>query len=37
MPRDEAVAFFRGWVRRYKAEIIAEIPQGEDLSLYSPG
>jgi len=37
MPRDEAVAFFRGMGEEYKAEIIASIPQGEDLSLYRQG
>ena len=37
MPRDEAVAFFRGMGEEYKAEIIASIPQGEELSLYRQG
>ena len=37
MPRDEAVAFFRAMGEEYKAEIIASIPQGEDLSLYRQG
>ncbi len=35
--RDEAVAFFRGIGEHYKAEIIAGIPAGEDLSLYTQG
>ena len=34
MPRDEAVAFFRSIGEHYKAEIIASIPEGEDISLY---
>ncbi len=37
MPRDEAVAFFRGLGEDYKAEIIESIPQGEALSLYKQG
>ncbi len=35
--RDEAVAFFRGIGEHYKAEIIAGIPAGDDLSLYTQG
>ena len=37
MPRDEAVRFFRDQGEVYKAEIIASIPQGEDISLYEQG
>jgi len=37
MPRDEAVAFFRGMGEEYKAEIIASIPAGEEISLYRQG
>ncbi len=34
MPRDEAVKFFRDMGEEYKAEIIASIPEGEEISLY---
>ena len=34
MPRDQAVAFFKNMGEHYKAEIIAAIPQGEQISLY---
>jgi threonyl-tRNA synthetase len=37
LPRDEAVAYFRGIGEAYKAEIIAGIPAGEDVSLYREG
>jgi threonyl-tRNA synthetase len=37
LPRDEAVAYFKSIGEEYKAEIIASIPQGEDVSLYSEG
>jgi threonyl-tRNA synthetase len=37
LPRDEAVAYFKGIGEHYKAEIIASIPAGEDVSLYSEG
>ena len=37
MPRDEAVAFFKSLGEHYKAEIIASIPAGEDISLYGQG
>jgi threonyl-tRNA synthetase len=37
MPRDEAVTLFRGMGEHYKAEIIAGIPAGEDISLYGQG
>jgi len=36
-PRDKAVEFFKGIGEHYKAEIIASIPQGEDVSLYREG
>jgi len=34
MPRDDAVAYFKGIGEAYKAEIIASIPANEDISLY---
>lgn len=37
MPRDEAVRFFRGMGEEYKAEIIAGIPDGEEIALYRQG
>jgi len=37
MPRDEAVALFKGLGEHYKAEIIASIPANEDISLYGQG
>jgi threonyl-tRNA synthetase len=37
LPRDEAVAYFKGMGEHYKAEIIASIPAGEDVSLYREG
>ena len=37
LPRDEAVTYFKGIGEHYKAEIIASIPQGEDVSLYTEG
>ena len=37
MPRDEAVAYFNSIGEAYKAEIIAAIPAGEEVSLYSEG
>ena len=37
MPRDEAVAFFKGLGEHYKAEIIASIPANEPISLYGQG
>ncbi len=36
-PRDKAVEFFKAIGEHYKAEIIASIPQGEDVSLYREG
>jgi threonyl-tRNA synthetase len=37
LPRDDAVAYFKGIGEHYKAEIIASIPAGEDVSLYAEG
>ncbi len=37
LPRDEAVAYFKHIGEHYKAEIIASIPAGEDVSLYREG
>ena len=37
MPRDDAVAFFRGLGEEYKAQIIESIPADEELSLYRQG
>ena len=37
VPRDEAVAYFKSIGEAYKAELIASIPAGEDVSLYSEG
>ncbi len=37
MPRDEAIALFKGMGEHYKAEIISSIPAGEDISLYGQG
>ncbi|MFN3629662.1 MAG: threonine--tRNA ligase [Casimicrobiaceae bacterium] len=37
LPRDEAIAYFKGIGENYKAEIIAGIPAGEEVSLYSEG
>jgi len=37
MPRDEAVKFFRDMGEKYKAEIIASIPEKETISLYGQG
>ena len=37
MDRDEAVEFFRNQGEEYKARIIADIPAGETISLYSQG
>ena len=36
-PRDEAIAFFKSIGEDYKAEIIADIPAGEEVSLYRQG
>jgi len=37
LPRDEAVAYFNGLGEHYKAEIIAGIPAGQEVSLYREG
>jgi threonyl-tRNA synthetase len=37
MPRDEAIETFKRIGEYYKAEIIASIPPGEDISLYGQG
>ena len=37
LPRDEAVAYFKGLGEHYKAEIIASIPADQDVSLYKKG
>ncbi|RAP35666.1 threonine--tRNA ligase [Legionella quinlivanii] len=37
LPRDEAIDYFRSLGEEYKAKIIAEIPQGEVISLYRQG
>ncbi len=37
LPRDEAVAYFKGMGEHYKAELIEAIPAGEDVSLYTEG
>ncbi|NDH55149.1 MAG: TGS domain-containing protein, partial [Burkholderiaceae bacterium] len=37
MPRDQAVEFFKQQGELYKAEIIASIPQNEEVSLYTEG
>ena len=37
MPRDEAIAFFRSLGEEYKAKIIEDISEGEEISLYRQG
>ena len=37
LPRDAAVEHFKGQGEHYKAEIIASIPENEDVSLYREG
>jgi threonyl-tRNA synthetase len=37
LSRDEAIEYFRGLGEHYKAEIIQDIPAGEELSLYRQG
>jgi threonyl-tRNA synthetase len=37
MTRDEAIAFFRNQGEKYKAQIIASIPEKESISLYGQG
>ncbi len=36
-PRDQAIAHFEGIGEKYKAEIIRDLPQGEDISVYYHG
>ena len=36
-PRDKAIEYFKSIGERYKAEIIASIPAGEEVSLYREG
>jgi threonyl-tRNA synthetase len=37
LPRDEAVAYFKGIGEHYKAEIVSSIPAGQEVSLYREG
>ncbi|OIQ99283.1 threonine--tRNA ligase [mine drainage metagenome] len=37
LPRDRAIEFFKSIGERYKAELIAAIPAGEEVSLYREG
>ncbi len=37
LPKDEAIQFFRNAGEHYKAEIIASIPDGQELSFYKQG
>ncbi|MCK5092613.1 MAG: threonine--tRNA ligase [Gammaproteobacteria bacterium] len=37
MSREDAIEYFRGLGEEYKAEIIEDIPTGEELSLYQQG
>ncbi|HEB99033.1 MAG TPA: threonine--tRNA ligase, partial [Thiotrichales bacterium] len=37
MPREEAIDFFRDMGEEYKAQIIEDIPKGEEISLYRQG
>ncbi|MCJ7556474.1 MAG: threonine--tRNA ligase [Gammaproteobacteria bacterium] len=37
MARDDAIANFQGMGEQYKAKIIADIPQGDEISLYRQG
>jgi threonyl-tRNA synthetase len=37
MSREDAIAYFKGIGEKYKAEIIAAIPAGEQISLYGQG
>jgi threonyl-tRNA synthetase len=37
VPREQAIRFFLGQGEKYKAEIIQEIPEGAEISLYSQG
>ena len=37
LPRDEAIRHFQAMGEQYKAQIIADIPQGDEISLYCQG
>ncbi|MEN0076852.1 MAG: threonine--tRNA ligase, partial [Paracraurococcus sp.] len=37
MPREEAIAFFEAKGEKYKAELIRDLPETEEISLYSQG
>ena len=37
LPRDEAITYFKSIGEAYKSELIASIPAGEDVSLYTEG
>ena len=37
LPRDEAIAFFKKQDEPYKVELIEDLPEGEEISLYSQG
>ena len=37
LPRDEAISYFKSIGEAYKAELIASIPAGQDVSLYTEG
>ncbi|MBE6453848.1 MAG: threonine--tRNA ligase [Alphaproteobacteria bacterium] len=37
LPRNEAIAYFKGIGENYKAEIIEDLPESEVISLYSQG
>ncbi|MBE6444199.1 MAG: threonine--tRNA ligase [Alphaproteobacteria bacterium] len=37
LPRNEAIAYFKGIGENYKAEIIEDLPESETISLYSQG
>ena len=37
MPREEAIAFFQAKGEKYKAQLIQDLPETEEISLYSQG
>ncbi len=37
MPRDEAIEFFKEKGEKYKAQLIQDLPESEEISLYSQG
>jgi threonyl-tRNA synthetase len=37
MPREEAIAFFQARGEKYKAQLIQDLPEDEEISLYSQG